>query len=541
MPSTSVSLALNAVNFPLTYAQANRAVIVKEDAALHPPYYFYGAGINRDFGIPQLIFCENVMPCDKGIFSVGFVKQVDAIGGGFIGVDQCITIRDAAEKLFSYIPAAGANYVYTQATASWASVNPFTFGSSLISTAYVDGRTFICFERDRVIEYNSATGLFTTLALTLPAGYTMAQIRGICGASNYLILHTDFEILWNAPGILTEFANLDAGAGKETPIDVRAQIMCIKPIAGGCIVYTARNAIGATFTSDATSPFSFKEIGNAGGVLSPEYVSDSDQGGNAQYIWGTNGLQRIALSGSTVEYPEVTDFLTGKQMEMWNASTKTVDLTQSAAHLKVKITFVAGRYLVVSYGQNTTYYDYALVYDTALARWGKLRIQHQDSFMYPYPQGVGMYNYNELPGFYADLPGDYASLGGLTFNAIPPKQGLAFINSLGEIYVAVLDFAQTSAAGVIILGHLQHRLNSLVTLTRVDFDGIRSAITPVVSALPSLNGKGRTSVVTASNQTASAEWQRFNVRATGQNVDIAVEGSFVMTDATVWVMENGNR
>lgn len=541
MPAKPLNLVVTAADFPLTYAQTKRATILNEDVGPRLPGDFFGDRINRDYGTPQLIFCENIMPFDKGVFSVGFTRQTDAIGGGFTAADQCITIRDAQENVFSYVPAGGANYVFNHETAAWASVDPFVFSSNLVSVAYVEGRTFICFERNRLIEYDSAAGSFTTVVLTLPAGYTQTDIRGICGASNYLILHTEFELLWNAPGLLDEFADVDAGAGKQTPVDVKAQIAAIKPIAGGFVIYTARNAIGATFTNDAASPFSYKEIGNAGGVLSPEYVSDGDQGGNAHYIWGTHGLQRISLTGSLVEYPEVTDFLTGKQMETWNAATKTVDLTQSAAHLSVKIAFLAGRYLVVSYGQDTTYYDFALVCDTALQRWGKLKIQHQDAFMYPYPQGSGAYFYDQLPGFYDQLPGDYASLGAITFTATPPKQGLAFMNTLGEIYVATLDFAQESAEGVAIFGHIQHRLNRTTTIHSIELDGIRAAVDPTVTVLLSTTGKERTAISTAVDQTASGEWQKFNTRKTARNIDIAIEGALVLTSVLARISENGYR
>lgn len=541
MPAKQVNLVINAADFPLTYAQTKRATIINEDAAPRLPGDFFGDRANRDFGTPQLIFCENVLPCDKGIFSVGFVLQTEAIGGGFTAADQCISIRDAQEKVYSYVPADGANYVFNHETATWSSIDPFVFSSNLISAAYVEGRTFVCFERDRIIEYDVGTASFTTISLTLPVGYSMTDIRGICGASNYLLLYTDFEVLWNAPGVLDEFADLEAGAGKQTPIDVKAQIACIKPIAGGFVVYTARNAIGAQYTTDATAPFAFKEIGNAGGVLSPEYVSDGDQGGNAHYIWGTAGLQRISLTGSIVEYPEVTDFLTGKQLEAWNATTKTVDLTQSGSHLIVKIAFLANRYLVISYGQGTTYYDYALVYDTALQRWGKLKIRHQDAFMYPYPQGEGAYFYDQLIGFYDQLVGDYASLGSITFSAIPPKQGLAFLNNLGEVYVAILDFAQQDSEGVAIFGHLQHRLNNQVTIHAVELDGVRPDVNPTVSVLLSTTGKGRTAVAATVDQTAVGEYQKFNIRKTARNIDVAIEGAFVLTNALVRVSEHGHR
>ncbi len=541
MPAKPVNLILNAANVPLTYSQAGRAMIVNDDIGPRLPGDFSGDRANKDYGVPQVIYMENVMPFDKGIFSVGYVQQAAAIGGGFAAADQCIVLRDIDENRFAFVPADGANYVFDPASNTWSSIDPFTFSGSLVSVAYVEGRTFICYERNRIIEYDSGTSSFTTISLTLPAGYTITDIRGICGASNYLILHTDFEVLWNAPGVLDEFASIDAGAGKQTPIDVKANITAIKPIAGGFVIYTVINAIGATFTNDATAPFSFKEIGNAGGVLSPEYVSDGDQGGNAHYVWGTNGLQRISLPGSLVEYPEVTDFLTGKQTEMWNSVDKSIDLTTSASHLTVKIAFVAGRYLVVSYGQSTTHYDYALVYDTALQRWGKLKIEHQDAFMYPYSLGSGNYDYEDLPGFYSELPGDYAGLGGHTFSAIPPKQGLAFMNDLGEIYIAALDFAQADAAGVVVFGHIQHRRSRHITVQCVEFDGLRSGVEPEVTLLLSTTGKERTAVAATAAQGAEGEYQRFNSRKTARNVDIALEAAFVLTNATVEVMDHGNR
>lgn len=542
MPAKPIAITLNAADFPLNYSKAKRSTIANEDTSVRLPGDYFGDKVNRDYGNPQMIFCENVLPFDKGLFSVGFVQQTEAIGGGFVTADQCITLRDAQEKVYSYVPADGANYVYDHETATWSSVDPFTFDANLVSVAYVEGRTFICFERNKIIEYDSAANSFTDVVLTLPAGYSITDIRGICGASNYLLLHTEFEILWNAPGVLDEFADIDAGAGKQTPIDVKAQISAIKPIAGGYVVYTARNAIGAQYTNDATSPFSFKEIGNAGGVLSPEYVSDGDPSGNAHYIWGTAGLQRVSLTGSIVEYPQVTDFLTGKQMETWNADDKEVVLTESASHLSVKISFLANRYLVISYGQGTTYFDFALVLDTALDRWGKIRIEHQDAFMYPYPQGEGAYFYEDLVGFYDALPGDYASLGAITFTAIPPKQGLAFMNSLGEIHVAVLDFTQELAEGVIILGHLQYKHDRMITVQSLELDGLKAGPAPEVNLLLSTRGKARTSsAMMTTNIEDESEYWKFNSRKTAKNIDIAVEGTFVLSNALVTVMNHGNR
>lgn len=540
MANKTAKLMINASSFPFDYTLASRATMQNEDAAPRIPRDTFGDRINSDFGTAQLLYCENVLPFAKGLFSVNYVNQVPAIGG-VTAIDQVIPLRGTDEQVYTFSPAGGLNYVYDHRYNTWSSVSPLAFIASMVTTAYVEGRTFTMYEKTALIEYNPAGPSFTTLTPTFPIGTAITDIRGCAGASNYLILFKDFSLMWCAPLNLMEFADIDQGAGEQTPIDIRAQITCVVPLAGGFVVYTARNAIGATFTNDAGSPFLFREIDNCGGVESAEMVATSADG-SGHYIWGTHGLQRVTLVKSEAIFPEVTDFLTGKQINEWNSTTKVVDTVTSGSNLSVKLALLAGRYLCISYGLGTSYFEYALIWDVFLDRWGKLKVEHQDAFMYPYPQGEGAYYYDQLIGFYDALTQDYAQLAILHLNAIPAKQGLAFIKNTGEINICYVDFAQAEGGvGVAVFGHIQQRHDKQITLHEIEIDGLRATPTPVVSVLAGEDGYERTSTTPTTLLKQSGKYARYVTRQTAKNFDIAIEGSFLMSSLLVTVMHHGYR
>lgn len=540
MASKTEKILINAATFPFTYANTPRAAIVNSDPSPRMPPSFFGSRANADYGMAQLIYCENVIPYAKGIYSVAFNIQAAAITPSTTACDQVIQIRDALENVFMLIPAAGANYIYNPATGTWGSVSPLTPTGNLVTKAYVNGRTFICYEKTAIIEYDTAGNVFNTISLTYPGAFTIADVRGIGGASNYLLFFTDFAIYWCSPLNILDFSNIDAGAGNITPIDIKGQITSLLPINGGFVVYTVRNAIGATFTNDAAAPFIFKEINNCGGCTSWELIAESSAD-SGHYMWGTNGLQKITLTQADSVFPEVTDFLVGKRIERWNASTKRVDIVAGSSVFNVKLCFLAGRFLVISYGQDTTYFEFALIYDSVLDRWGKVRIDHSDAFMYPYPSGSGNYYYNTLPGFYDGLLTDYATLGIFFLQVVPTKQGIAYMKNTGEINIMSTDFAQTSAPGVAIFGHLDLQHSNWCTLQDITMDGILSSPTPVVTAISSYDGLNKAVNTTMYLDDSSGNYRRFRSRVSAWNHDIAIEGSFVFSTALVSLVGHGYR
>lgn len=540
MSTKTVRIPVNNANIPLIYEHVGRSTIVNEDVAARLPSFFGGDQINADFGTPDIIFAENVLPYAKGIYSVGFAQQTAAAPGPITTADQYIPLRDIDENIRGYIPAAGGNYIYNATTNTWTSVNSFTFTGSLVTRAYVNGRTFVCFERNRILEYNVGTGLFTSVALTYPAGLSIANVRGIGAASNYLLFFTEFAIYWCSPLDILDFSDPDQGSGNQTPVDIKGQITAILNVSGGFIVYSARNAIGATFTNNAAAPFVFKEINNAGGVASWERVTpEADETGH--YIWGTNGLQLVGLNKAINVFPEVTDFLVGGQIESWNPTTKQVEVSTVGSAFSVKLAFLAGRFLCISYGAGSTQFSHALIYDTALKRWGKLKIDHVDAFMFAYVAGTGAYTYDTLPGTYDSIPGDYASLGLFFLAVTAPKQGMAFMKQDGSIYVLVSNFVHDDDDSVVIFGRVQQRHGDKVTLQAFELEAVKSLPAPTVTVLGSVSGYNRDSASVMILNEAHGNSKLYNKRVTATNLDLAVEGTFVISSALVQVSRNGSR
>lgn len=532
---------INAASFPFTYGHTGRSVTEIQDLNARMPSAFFGSPENAEFGVPQIIYAENVLPFAKGIFSVGFAQQAAAASPAYEYFDQAIVLRDASENLNLMVPAGGQNYIYHHDTGLWDTHSTFAFAHDLVTWANVNGRTFVCYEKEKILEYDPNTNTFSNVAITYPSGFSIANVRGIGGAQNYLLFFTDIEIYWSSALDITNFADLDHGAGNQTPTDLKGKITCILPLPGGFIAYTARNAVGATFTNVAASPFAFKEVDNSGGVPSRERVA-SDANESGHYAWTSNGLQKLTLKRADPFAPDVTDFLVGNIWEQWNSTTKEVEQSEIGSAFSVKMNYVAGRYVVISYGQERNGFNAALVFDVALGRWGKLLIDHCDVFMYPYPTMDGDF-------FYDDLVGTYNSLGENTYNDLDvvrlqvttPKQGIAFLTRTGEIYILTLDFTQSTNSGVAIFGHFQETRNNKITAQWIETEGLKDSGTPTVSLLVSNDGTDRTYAVTIPLTSSTAKFKQYNCRNTGENFDIAIEGSFVLTGLLMGVTRHGAR
>lgn len=537
MATQTVRLLTNAADFPFVSAYAGRSLTTPSDLAPRMPGSFFGAKDNADYSVPQLLYCENILPYAKGVYSIDYYNIAPAISPATVLCDQAIPLRDATENQYTFVPARGANYVWNPVTLAWASVNPFIFGGNLVTRAYVNGRTFICYEKSRIIEY--VGGVFSTIALTLPAGLAITDVRGIGSASNYLLLFTDLTIYWCTPLNILDFATIDQGAGQQIPIDIKGQITALLSCSGGFIIYTARNAVSASFTNNAAAPFVYREVQNCGGIASWERATpDADDAGH--YIWGTNGLQRVTLIRAESIFPALTDFLVGGVYETWDSSTKVLSQVESSNPFNVKLAFLAGRYLVVSYSAGSTGYTDALIYDITLERWGKLRTPHVDVYPYTFISSFGIYTYDLLPGTYDALSTTYDGLGIPQLVVAAPKRGLAFLRSDGQIWAVRPEFNQTGS-GVAIFGRVQQRQSRQITVHEVRIDGLTDSGTPAVTLLGSGTGYARDIATPFGLVENIAGSKRYDGRVTSQNFNVAFEGHMVLSNILMRVNDNGSR
>jgi hypothetical protein len=538
MANQTLAIPLNAASFPLIMAHAGNAVLQNSDLGPRMPSAFFGNKVNAEYGIPQMLFCENVIPYASGLFSVSYSLQVPAYTSPPVPFDSAIALRDKTEKHYTFVPAKGTNYVLDPLTEVWTSTSPFTFLGSLVTYAYVNGRTFVCYERNRVIEFNTGTATFTTVTLTLPAGVTIADIRGIGNASNYLLLFTDLTVYWCSPLNVLDFANVDAGAGQQIPIDIAGQITGIRPVSGGVIIYTTRNAVGAAFTNNSAAPFVFKGINGCGGVASIDRVTDeADFSGN--YAWTSKGLLKVTLDAATPVFPEVTDFLVGQVFDTWDATAKQVVQSTVVGGFTVKLAFVAGRYLIISYGGGSTEFEFALIYDAALERWGKLKVPHVDVYSYTYVTAAGNYNWNTLAGDWDDLTGmTWEGLGIDQLTVPDAKRGIAFLRASGEINVLRTNYNQVNTSAVAVFGMIQQVHGRTTTVTAARLAQVTNC---AVHLLGSKSGDNRDATVAMLPDEISGEFTRYKARETAKNFAVAVEGTFMLSSFLVDIQSHGSR
>lgn len=540
MAVKKIRALINSATFPMLYRHAGRSVLDNVDLNARMPGAFYGSAENAEFGVPQMIYCENVLPFAKGISSVGYREYATAHTDDTVFFDQALILRDPDENIKLLVPALGRDMLYDVQTATWVQNSATLAQVDLVTRAYVNGETYICYEGLRVSKYNHSLGILEDVSLILPPGYTQADIRGIGGASNYLLLFTDLEILWCSPLNVLDFNDIDRGAGGQIPTDLKGRITCIIETDGGFIIYGARNAIAATFTNNAGAPFSFKEIPNCGGVQNSDRVTGSVGGGH--FAWTSAGLQMISRTSAQTFAPDVIDFLTGQAEESWNASTREVEYTELVVPHAVKLNYVAGRYLFVSYGPGSNNFGAALVYDTSLSRWGKIVKDHSDIFAYPYPASTGQLLYSELVGTYAELGvSTYADLGINRTNVSGPRMGIALLGVDGTITQLVLNTIEATAEAVAIFGHFQSDRGALITVHKVETENLKNTAAAKVSLLLSESGAERSWSQQMTLASSTSVLRSYHARVTAENADIVVEGAFILTGLMLELTRHGSR
>lgn len=534
--------ALNAAQFPLVSSFQARTVVQPQlDTNVKTNQAFYGTQESADYAIPQLLYCENVLPTAEGLMSVGYEDLIAGIPGE-TSFDQVITLRDADENTFLFAPAGGKNYIYNALTGIWESTNPISAVGVRVSRAYVNGRTFVCYSGLGIYEYNTVAGTF--LAVTI-LGLTADQILGIGGSSNYLLIHDKLTVYWSSLINPVDFVpSLTTGAGFAIPQDVKGDITALLGTSGGFIICTSKNAVAAVYTQNSRAPFTFKEVANSGGVQTSEQVA-LEQTSGMQYIWGTAGLQSLTTQKAETVSAELNDFLAGRVWEYWDRENKKLIFVKDGSlEFAVKLSYLNSRYLVVSYATGgSNLFNYALIFDVALKRWGKLKIDHADCFSYTYPALVGDLSYDDLAGTSYDAL-SLTSYDGLAVGVVPfqpSKLSMAFLKPDGSVQLALPNYYKEDQAGVAIFGKFQLTRARLMTIQQLAIEGIFGTSEMLVTAIASSNGKALDTAKSMQLLLNGDQVRTYARRLTGINVSIVVEGSFALTSYLLEVTNDGDR
>jgi len=524
---------LNAAEFPFVSDFFQRSVIVPGyDQLVRSPK---DSTIDLQSNVQKLAqhyYCQNVLPTSEGLMSIGYSQVISAFDPPVANFDQAIVLRDVDENNFILVPARGTNYIYKANTGNWVSTNPFTGWPNqyrIVSRAYVNGRTFVQYEKFGMYEYNTSANTFFPVALT---GIVASDIDVIGSSNNYLIAVVGITVFWSSLVDPTDFTpSINTGAGFAIPQDMKGIARAVIPISGGFVIYTTKNAVAALYTNNARAPFVFREISNAGGILSPEQVSLEASLG-FHYAWTTNGLQKISINSAEALSNAAMDFLAGRIWEEFDITTLTLTSQRLNDDLKVKITCISGRYLVISYGRLSELpqlYTHALVYDLGLKRWGKLRVDHVDCFFYPYPNIIG------------------------TVTETPPKRSVGFLKSSGQVDLLIMDYRERQNEGVLLLGRYQLSRGKLTTFQSVELEGEHQAYPAQVYLLISPDGKTNNAPAQLTELSAGAGRKVVKYGApapapgmhgaarTGVNISLLAVGTFELSTAIFTTTRHGSR
>src|SRR6266571_4721409 len=372
-------------HFPFLSIHHGRTVIVpKQDQAFKSNIIQNPADEDKDIGIPQAYYMHNVMPTNQGLQSIGFIKKLNGISG-HTDFDNIFLLRDSSENKFLYSPSGGQNYIFDGDNNFWLSTLPLTIPSdAIVTVAYVGGNTYIFIKKLGIFQYDTVTK--TLLPVTL-IGVVPTLLNGICSSSGFLIAFDDFTVYRSqATSVLNFTPDPSLGSGSSIPEDVKGPIIACLPITNGFIIYTTKNAVGATFSQNIRYPFIYAEISGSSGILQPEHVS-WQHNGDFHYAWTQAGLMKVTKSQAQLVFSDVTDFLTQKLFEDYDEVADVFILTKLISPIQIRLNVIERKFFVISYGISS--FTHALVYDIGYKRWGKIKLLHVGAFEFYLPNRYG--------------------------------------------------------------------------------------------------------------------------------------------------------
>jgi hypothetical protein len=526
---------LSAARHPLISAwQARTIILPQHDMNFQKSATFGGSDADKDVGIPQVFYMHNCMPTEQGVQSVGFQQVINPVTGA-ADFDRAITLIDSSGNKFTYVPASGKNYIFDAPVLSWASLNSISGldDNVLVTTAFVQGHSYIFYEQNGCYEYNSTTKNFDPVVL---GGLVAANIVGILGSNGYLLAwDINGTLYWSSAANPLDFVpSLLTGAGSGAITDLKGRVVAVLPTVNGFIIYGTGNAVGGSFTGNIRFPFNLREIPGSGGIRDKEHVS-FESNLEKHYALTSAGLQGITKSSSEVLLPETADFLTSRVFEDYDDVAKAWTVTYPANDLKVKLTIIGARYFIISYGLSSL--THALIYDIAQKKWGKVKIPHVDCFQFNAPNLYGEVTYamlDALGTLYSDLDDTmYSDLSSSVATAERPRRTIGFLQADGTIKILQFDLGKLDHSAVFLLGRFQFARSHVLQLQGFQVTCIDQGSNYAAFVIPSYDGQNFQAPVTPYLHSSIGLNRAYKCRTTGLNQNLLFTGSFNLASVEI--------
>ena len=523
---------LSAAIFPLTLAGSGRAVVMPGpdqnfDRRVDP------AGEQKDAGIPQAIYMDNVFPTISGYQSMGYLqpKLNPAIPGAQTIVDV-IEVDAKIGAVFLKVPifSLSDNTTYlsgdtAQGVVTIVGTNPGGQLRTFASTAVVNDTAYLYIGAKLYTVTGSSPTAITLTEITssvTPANFfTTSNIGAIAGSNNYLVAANATTIFYSSLTTPTDFvSSLISGAGSIKPNDLTGNIVRLSETQGGFYILATETTLLAKYTGNNRYPWKFVPCKNVSGRPSAEGSFYGGVTTKGQYVLDTNNQVKF-LADDTAEDigPEVSEFLANASLQQFFVFGPNIFTNGRAPTQQARIYVLNERYILVSYDNFTlqTSYNSILVYDILLKRYGKLSINHRYLFTVTAAQ-------------------QDAGAGNV-------RKTIAILDNFSRIYflhfgpygaaATYTDYNILTQQSTIIFGKFQYARSRWIKLHELEIEGVRSpSIYPTgqnfeTVILPSLDGynflPGQISAVPNHNVGGLI---KYPAHVTCQNFAVALRGSF---------------
>ena len=495
MAQTTFRANLTAAEYPFLSELQGRNVIVMNIDQNYSRQASSAKNKDRDIGIAQIYYMHNVIPTDAGVCSVAY--------GDIIGppdTDSLFTdiykLRDVNEVVtYLAVTSSGKNYALSDFNIGWQRTTDLApMPGKFVTVAHVNGQSYICYAGMGVYKYSIATNSLVLVNLTT---LSVPTLMGICASNGYMIAWTDTSVMWSSTIDPTDFTpSLVTGAGDTSIQQAKGKIVCCLPQNGGFVIYSKANAVSMVYTNNLQYPFNANEIIGCGGLSTPNLVA-YDGNSTDHVAYTSSGLQDVSMSTATIMSPQATDFLAGSSFEDFDELTNVFTVSPLNAPMNKKVVVVANRYIVISYGRTTL--THALIYDIALARWGKFKIDHVDCFDYQYPSPEVVDT---------------------------PKRSIGFLQANGTIKVVIMSYDTTGSYGVMVCGKYQIDRNHYIDLQEIHLESIKTGNQLKLAVLTSVDGKNNIRTTFPALVINDNTYRRYNCRTAGLNHSIVLSGAF---------------
>lgn len=537
MAQISYRANLSAATFPLTVGEGGRTVIVPGpdnnfDRRVDP------TGEQKNAGIPQVLYMENVIPTSNGYQSVGysqFTTPMVTLGNPIVKVSKVFaSLLDNNYINFIYETSTGLKKAGTTGaepvlTGAWSNTDRVT-SCTVRGVAYI-------YAGYKLYTSAGSTGDLTVVDVTAtvtPSGFlTTNNIRSILSFANYLIAVSGTgEIFWSSTTNPLDFvASLVSGAGNIIPLGLRGIYIETGSAADGWYIYTTETAIFVEYTGNARYPFRFSTVKGFSGISGSAYtagvprVAGGDNFSGNIVIDSYGKVRFIQKTAITDLFPEISDYLERVvYQEVFDSTTNTFTTTPVST-ASPSITLWQDRFVILSINDSsdtTVQYTHALIYDSLLQRLGKLKIKHK--FV-------------------------------VTFNASKGAPGLGFIDAVAgtisylnmDIYGSPINFMTVVPHdAVLILGKFQYVRSRMMQLLEIEAEGAQN--TDVISSpnfscivLPSLDGRNFDPAVIPSSEVLMGELATYRLRHTAKNHSIVFKGAFSLSSVQLTFVPSSGR